>query len=193
MTHHRESLRALLAAPGTSADPLSAATIRLLIAQPILKTPPPADAESLLAAVIDEPRLPATHPLKVAAMLAQANVLAAAGDLVGARSAFNKTGLTAEQCAAVGLEPAMKRLGASSSDYPMAAVRLGFEGWVRTEYDIAPDGRTVAPRAVIAYPPFVFGDAATGIVRDIRYTSTFRPEGALACSGEQQSIVFRLP
>jgi outer membrane biosynthesis protein TonB len=76
---------------------------------------------------------------------------------------------------------------------PLAAMKLGFEGWVRTEYDIAADGRTVAPRAVIAYPPFVFDEAATGILRDTRYTSTFRPEGALACSGEQQSIVFRLP
>jgi hypothetical protein len=137
--------------------------------------------------------LPATHPIKIAAMLGQANVLAAAGDLAGARSVFDRTGLTAEQCATLGLEPAMKRSGASDSDYPMAALKFGFEGWVRAEYDIGPDGRTIAPRAVIAYPPFIFEDAATGIVRDTRYISTFRPEGALACSGEQMSIRFIIP
>lgn len=70
---------------------------------------------------------------------------------------------------------------------------MGFEGWVRTAFDIAPDGRTVAPRVVIAYPPFVFDEAANGIARGTRYTSTFRPEGALACSGEQQSVRFLLP
>jgi hypothetical protein len=190
---YRQSLRTLLADPGPSADPLSAATLRLLIAQPFIKAAPPADAKALLSAVIGEPALPAGHPLKIAAMLSEANVLAAAGDLAAARAVFDRTGLTAEQCASIGLQPAMKRSGASSSDYPMAAVKLGFEGWVKTEYDIAPDGRTVAPRAVIAYPPFIFDEAATGIVRDSRYTSTFRPEGALACSGEQTSIMFRLP
>jgi outer membrane biosynthesis protein TonB len=167
--------------------------MRLLLSQPLGKSKPPADAKAMLDAVVNEPALPARHPLKIAAMLAQANVLAAAGDVPGARAVFEKTGLSAEQCASLGLQPTVKRSGASSSDYPLAAMKLGFEGWVRTEYDIAADGRTVAPRAVIAYPPFVFDEAATGILRDTRYTSTFRPEGALACSGEQQSIVFRLP
>jgi tetratricopeptide (TPR) repeat protein len=190
---YRKSLRALLAQPAVLGDPLSAATMRILLAQPMGRSKPPTDARTMLDAVVDEPALPARHPLKVAAMLAQANVLAAAGDLAGARAVFNKTGLSAEQCASLGLQPTVKRSGASDSDYPLAAIRLGFEGWVRTEYDIAADGRTVAPRAVIAYPPFIFDEAATGILRDTRYTSTFRPEGALACSGEQQSITFRLP
>lgn len=190
---YRLKLRALLATPATASDPLAAATVRLLIARPIGKSRPPADSKALLDGVIDDTRLPARHPLKIAAMLGEANVLAAAGDLTAARAAFDRTGLTAEQCALVGLQPAVKRSGASSSDYPMEAVRLGFEGWVRTEYDIAPDGRTVTPRAVTAYPPFVFDEAATGIIKDMRYTSTFRPEGALACAGQQQSIVFSLP
>ncbi|HEX8585690.1 MAG TPA: energy transducer TonB [Allosphingosinicella sp.] len=190
---YRKSLRALLAEPAVLGDPLSASTIRLLVAQRMGKSKPPADANMMLDAVVNEPGLPARHPLKVAGMLAQANVLAAAGNLPGARAVFDQTGLSAEQCASLGLQPAMKRSGASDSDYPMAAMQLGFEGWVRTEYDIAADGRTVAPRAVIAYPPFIFDEAATGILRDTRYTSTFRPEGALACSGEQQSITFRLP
>ena len=190
---YRKSLRSLLAQPDLGADPLSAATMRLLIAQPVSKSGPPADAKLLLDAVVNEPALPDRHPLKIAAMLSQANVLAAARDLPAARAAFERTGLTAEQCASLGLQPVVSRSGASSSDYPMAAIQLGFEGWVRTEYDIGADGRTVAPRAVVAYPPFIFDEAATGVLRDTRFTSSFRPEGALACSGKQQSIVFRLP
>jgi outer membrane biosynthesis protein TonB len=106
---------------------------------------------------------------------------------------FDRTGLTAEQCAAIGVQPAVQRMGAGANDFPMEAQRLGFEGWVRTAFDIAADGRTVAPRAVIAYPPFIFDEAANGIIRDARFSSTFRPEGALACSGQQQSVRFLLP
>lgn len=189
----RNYYRSLLADPKTAADPLSAATLRLLIAAPGYRERAPADAKALLDAVIDAPDLPARHPLKVNAMLQEANVLAAKGDLPGARAVFDRTGLSEEQCAMIGLTPSMRRSGAGSNDYPMEAVRMGFEGWVRTEFDVAADGATVAPRAVIAYPPFVFDDAATGIIRDSRYTSSFRPSGSLACSGNQQNIVFRLP
>ena len=45
----------------------------------------------------------------------------------------------------------------------------------------------------MAYPPFVFRDAAMGIARSIRYTQTYRPAGTAGCTGEQQSIVFRIP
>ena len=190
--HYRTAMRALLAKPETVADPLGAATVRMLIARPIAKSRPPADAKALLDAVIDDPTLSARHPLKIAAMLDEANLLAAAGNPEAARAAFERTGLSAEQCALIGLQPTVRRSGASANDFPMEARRLGFEGWVRTEYDIAPDGRTVTPRAITAYPPFVFDAAAIGIVRGIRYGSTFRPDGALACAGEQQSVVFRI-
>lgn len=192
-TAYREALRQLLADPATAADPLSAATLRLLIASPGYKLPTPADAPQLLDAVIAESALSARHPLKIAAMLQQANVRAAKGDLVGAKQAFAATGLTAEQCSLIGVTPAMRSSGASSADYPQEAQRMGFEGWVRSEFDIAANGRTVAPRVVVSYPPFVFDDAATGIMRDSRWTSSFRPEGALACAGQQQSAVFLLP
>nr|WP_275402939.1 energy transducer TonB [Sphingomonas corticis] len=75
----------------------------------------------------------------------------------------------------------------------MAAVQMGFEGWVRVEFDIAANGTTVVPRAIAAYPPFVFNDAAQGILRDARYTSSYRPSGNVACAANTQSVVFRLP
>ncbi|WP_294190867.1 energy transducer TonB [uncultured Sphingomonas sp.] len=190
---YRSAFRRLLADPQTAADPLSAATLRVLIAVPNYRGGPADDAPQLLDAVIAEEGLPERHPLKVAAMLQQANVRAAKGDLAGAKQAFAATGLTAEQCSLLGITPAMRSSGASSNDFPMAAMRYGFEGWVSTEFDIGADGRTLEPRAVIAYPPFVFDDAATGIMRDSRWTSSFRPEGALACAGRQVPVVFRLP
>ena len=189
----REGLRVLLARPEIAGDPLGAATARLLLATPGYHMPAPADVDQLLGAVIDAPDLPAQHPLKVNALLQRANILAKTGDLAGARSSFERTGLTEEQCAFLGLEPVLRSSGASSGDYPMEAVRMGFEGWVRTEFDIAANGTTIAPRAVIAYPPFVFNDAGTGIVKGARFASSFRPGGGVACTAEQQSVVFRLP
>ena len=189
----RADLRTLLANADYAKDPLSADTLRLLISQPSGKTPPPDDATTLQAAVADDPALPVNHPLKIAALLGQANVLAARGDLTGARSAFQRTGLSGEQCAELDLSPTMRSSGASSSDYPMAAARMGFEGWVVAEADVTADGRTAVPRATIAYPPFVFVDTAVGIAKDARYTSSFRPEGTLACRGVRMPIRFLLP
>lgn len=95
----RARMRAILAQPDVSGDPLSAATLRLLIAQPAYRKGPPADAAALVGAVSGDPALPPRHPLKIAALLEQANVLAAKGDVAGARAVFDRTGLTAEQCA----------------------------------------------------------------------------------------------
>lgn len=189
----RAALRALLADPAMAADPLSAATLRLLVAQPVYRAPPPPDALTLLDGVVDAPALPARHPLKVGAMLQRADLLAARGDLAGARAAFERTGLTEEQCALIEPRPAVRRAGGDANDYPMAAVQMGFEGWVRVEFDIAANGTTVVPRAIAAYPPFVFNDAAQGILRDARYTSSYRPSGNVACAANTQSVVFRLP
>lgn len=187
---YRAALRTTLAEPVVAADPIAAATLRLAIAAPRFKASAPPDAVRLLDAVIASP-LPAGHPLKVVALLQKADALARARDFAGAQAAFRQTGLTAEQCALVGLQPAVTRSG--GGNYPDAAAQFGFEGWVRAEFDVTADGRTATQRAVAAYPPFIFNDAALGVVRDARFTSSFRPEGALACSGQQRSIIFHMP
>jgi hypothetical protein len=190
---NRTGLRALLADPATAADPLSAATLRLLIAVPGYRASAPGDAPALLTAVIDTPGLPARHPLKVNAMLQQANALSARGDLSGARAMFDRTGLTEEQCAMIGLTPIMRRAGGGPGDYPMAAVRMGFEGWVQSEFDVAANGTPLRPRTIVAYPPFVFNEAADGVARGSRYSSSFRPEGGVACVANRVPIRFNLP
>ena len=186
-------LRTLLARPDVAADPLAAATLRLLIAAPGFRRRAPDDAEVLLTAVTAAPGLPDGHPLKVAALLQQANQFAGKGDLEGARRLFEQTGLTTEQCAFLGLQPAVRRIGSSPNDYPMAAVQMGFEGWVRTEFDVATDGSTIRPRVLTAYPPFVFNEAGAQISNGLRYTASYRPKGSVACTARRESVKFLLP
>jgi hypothetical protein len=188
---YRAALRTLLASPGFAADPLSVNTVRLLLAAPRERSAPPADAAALQLAVVEDPALAPTDPLKVAALLGQANVLAAKGDLAGAQASFARTGLTGEQCAQLGLSPARRSTGSQGS-FPMAAQAMGFEGWVMAEADVKPDGKTATQRATIAYPPFVFDDAAVDVAKGVRYSSSFRPDGALACEGVRMPIVFSL-
>lgn len=188
----RDRFRTLLAEPAVAGDPLSAATLRLLIAVPGYRQSRPADAMALLEAVTQASGLPAQHPLKVNALLQEATILADKGDLTAARAMFDRTGLDEGQCALIGLKPAMRSSGVSRTDYPMEAVRLGFEGWGLTEFDISADGHTIAPRVIAAYPPFIFNEAAAGVFRGARYESSYRPSGGLACSAEQSSVTFRL-
>ncbi len=188
-----EKLRSLLSQADIAADPLAAATVRLAIVDQIDRTASSPEAAALLDAVIDDAALPAHHPLKVNALLQRADMLAANKDLDAAHALFIRTGLTEEQCAFLGLTPVMRSSGVSSSDYPNAAAAMGFEGWVKAEYDITADGATVAPRVTIAYPPYVFNDAGLSISRGIRYASSYRPSGGLTCSAQTGNIHFRLP
>lgn len=187
-----EGLLALLPDPQVQSDAIGLATIRLLITEPFYSTPNKLDTEALLQAVVAEPRLPARHPLKVVALLKQADILARRGDGAGAQQAFAQTGLSEEQCALLGVKPAVRKSGAKDSLFPMEAMRMGFEGWVRTEFDIAADGTTAGQRVIAAYPPFIFNEAATGINKNTRYEASYRPEGGVACSANSGSLAFRI-
>lgn len=189
----RTGMRQILADPEVAADAALANALRLSIATTGERKKANKDTDQLLAAIVADDRLAKDDPVKVAALLEQSARAAASGQIDQARVAFERTGLDEAQCALIGPRPALSRSGASSSDYPMEAYRMGFEGWVRMEFDIQADGRTVGQRPIISYPPFVFEDAATGIAKQARYEATYRPSGGAACSGQQQSIVFQLP
>jgi len=146
-----------------------------------------------LTRVAEDGRLPDHHPLRQVALLRLANLAATDGKLEDAHGYFSRTGLSEEQCSLIGVEPAMKSSGASSNDFPAEALRFGFEGWVDLEFDINANGTTAHARPVVAYPPFVFVDAATGMARNIRYQASFRPSNALACSAHQETISFHIP
>lgn len=186
------ALRALLNRPDFQGDPLVSATLRLLIAMPSYRYRGPSDADALLSAVVETPGLAERHPLKVAAWLQRANLAASRDDLDAARHAFEQTGLTSRQCALLGLKPAVRSTGDLSNAFPESAHRLGFEGWVRTEFDVTTDGRTIAPRVVSAYPAFVFDGAAATMAKGMRYTSSYRPEDGVACTAQSTPVSFHL-
>lgn len=188
-----QTLRMMLTNQAVLADPLSSAVLRVAIASPRVRGKVVKDAPALLDAAIAQPGLPERHPIKVRALLLKANMLGAAGNTADAQAALARTGLTAEQCSVAGVVPALKRGDAGSHRYPEAARDMGFEGWVRSEYDIAANGRTIAPRAIAAYPPFIFNDAANGYFRDARYASSFQPDASVACSANANTINFVLP
>lgn len=189
----RNDLRALLARPDVAANPLVAGTLKLLLTDPMWRSPPPQDAPALLTEVANDNRLEPRHPLRVGALIRLATVQAASGNRVAAAENFRLTGLSAQQCALIDAKPAVLRTNVSRADFPTEALRWGFEGWVQTEYDIMPDGRTASQRAIVAYPPFVFRDAALQVARGVNYTKSYRPDGSAACGGEQQTINFRIP
>jgi hypothetical protein len=118
---------------------------------------------------------------------------ASQGQLDEAQRLFAQTGLTQEQCALIGPKPALTAINTGSTAFPMDAARWGFEGWVRSEYDILADGHTAGLRAVASYPPFVFDDAAHSMLAKARYQASYRPENGAACSANRETIRFNIP
>lgn len=190
---YRNHLRALAARPGVSENPRVANILRIMTADPIWRERAPADAESLLRQVVTDRRLEPRDPLRVAALIRLAAIRAAEGDRRGAADNFAQTGLSAQQCALLDAKPRLIRNNVGSSDFPMEAMRWGFEGWVRIEYDILAEGRTAAQRAIVAYPPFVFRDAAVGIAQNLTYAKSYRPDGSAGCGGAQENVRFQIP
>ena len=115
------------------------------------------------------------------------------GDLATARQTYLGTGLNAQQCALVDAQPSLRRSGVGSADYPVDAVRWRIGGWTRIEFDVLPDGRTVNRRAVMSYPPFVFGDSTIKAMGATRYTQSYRPDGAIGCSAASQRFRYMMP
>jgi tetratricopeptide (TPR) repeat protein len=189
---YREMLRRLLATPAVAADPRSRSIVRLLLVEASYRSPPPPDAATLLRAVADDPALPAHDPLRSNARVRLASLLAQSGDLAAARATYELSGVKAEQCALVDARPVLSRAGVSERDFPHEALRWGFEGWVRLEFDVAADGHIAGQRAIIAYPPRVFGPAAVVASRAWRYEQSFRPDGEAGCGGAQQQIKFTI-
>jgi hypothetical protein len=172
---------------------LDAIACALFWRRPQYRASAPADTDRLLDTVIADAALPDGHPLKVNALLTRASRAAADKQIDQAQRYFERTGLTEQQCALIGVSPALRSVGDLNSAYPMAAMQMGFEGWVRLEFDVNADGSAIQPRPVVAYPPIVFNDAAQGMARNFRYQASYRPSNGEACTGQQQLVTFRLP
>lgn len=148
---------------------------------------------AVLDAIIADSRLAKDDPMRVAALIRRASARAEGQDLAGARADYLETGLDAQQCSIIDARPAIRKSGVSSDDYPEDLVRVGIEGWTRVEHDIAADGRTANVRVIAAYPPMAFSTNASKIVKGMQYEQSYRPAGALGCSGSNANINFKMP
>lgn len=181
--------RALLDRPAVQADPLSRASIRMIVATSPRLLHRPRDADALLNAVSEDQGLPERHPLRIAALIERANIAARKGDLAGARALFDRTGLTEQQCSMVGVRPAVRSFGDVNNDYSW----IGFDGWVSMEFDIGAAGQPIAPRVISSYPPFIFDGASAEYFKAMRYMGSFRPSKGVACSAHQEWMTFKTP
>jgi TonB family protein len=188
----QSTLRDMAAEPSFVNDPLSSSTALLQAADSYRGSRLP-DAPAMLQKVANDTRLPVHHPLRQAARLSLANLAAEAGDLPAAQRYFADTALTEQQCALIGVTPSLRKTGAESGDYPMEAVRMGFEGWVRLEFNVTADGRTAQARPIVAYPPLIFVEAALDMTKSFRYEASYRPEGGAACNANHTTVSFINP
>lgn len=180
---------ALLALPEIARSPEAAAFVRLANGRRHYRADELNDAAAIFAGVRAMPEARSGGPLATEALELEAAVHAARGDMAAARSAFEARGTETGPC---GLPPRLQRFRASSNDFPNDAQRWGFEGWATSEIAVAPNGRAVETRTVVAYPPFVFAESAREIAGRNRYEPFYSPRGEPCIVGTQK-VTFRLP
>lgn len=186
----RRAVEPMLTDPVYAGDPQARAALRLMIADRDRKRG--AESEPLLRQVADDGALAANDPLKVGALVRLASLAQARGDGTAARAAFDRTGLSANQCSIMDAPP--KQLSSfGANDFPTDALRWGFEGWTQLQYDVKADGSVANARTLLSYPPFVFSKAGTKMFSAARYAKTYRPDGSLGCGATTQRVNFRLP
>lgn len=179
-----------LSDPIYAADPQARSAIAILIADSYYKRSDDAKVQDFLNRIVADTALEKNDPLRVGALVRLASLNLRAGDATAAKSAFEKSGLAAQQCAIIDSVPKLVRSGGT---FPDEALKWGFEGWTTVEYDIGADGKVLGPRAVIAYPPFVFNDAGEHALAGTLYAKTYRPDGGLGCGGDRRNVIFRRP
>lgn len=177
--------------PAIAADPLAVDSLLLAAAGDRSSRRDP-QSNTWLLQVAQDARLPENHPLRQLGWLDLANRSAANGDLPQAQGYYAKTGLTEEQCALISLPPTLRRTNLSGGSYPTSAQSMGFEGWVNIEYDINANGSTGNVRPLAAYPPLIFGEAATAIGKNVQYDTSYRPQQSTACSANATIVNFTM-
>jgi len=175
--------------PAIVGDPRARAVVRLALAEGLGAR----DRIPILQQVADDQALAATDPLRVGALVRLASAEALLRDFAAARAAYDRSGLSDQMCAVVDAHPDPKSVNTGGEMFPVEAMQWGFEGWAVTNFDVTADGHTSNVRAVIAYPPLVFGGAAVKVLNTARYTQSYRPSGGAGCSGAVRSVRFGMP
>jgi outer membrane biosynthesis protein TonB len=151
-------------------------------------------SRALLDAIVAAPEtlLPASDPVRVAALLRISNQAAAARDTAAAATALTATGLSPEQCALVDVRPQPINKTITDKAFPALAIDWRTGGFARIGYDITADGGTTNVRTIAASPPFVFGPGTVKAVSRFRYQPVLRPGNMIGCSGSEHMQYFRV-
>ena len=83
-------------------------------------------------------------------------------------------------------------LAIASSAFPDEALRWRFEGYVLTDFAIAPNGGVKDVRVTLSYPPFVFDQATIKGVDGFRYIPPRLGGQVLGCEGQTQAVQFSI-
>ncbi len=180
---------AMLALPEIVRAPQAAALVRLTQARRLYGQGDYDRALALATEVRAAPTAARSDLADTEALEIEVAVHAARRDLAAARAAFEAMGPNATRC---GLVPRQRSLSASDRDFPNDALRWGFEGWAVSEISASADGDTVRSRTVMAYPPFVFGEATRRITDRARFEPSYRPDDA-PCPVARQRVRFMMP
>lgn len=188
---YQQAIRSVVSDPAFARDAVAVAALRLSAFDALdIKARAVAGA-ALIQPVADDPSLSDVDPYKVGARTRLANLLYNQGQIDEARQQLSKSGLSEQQCALVDAKPALKSGRLSAADYPDAAYTYGFGGWATVEFDIGADGRTLNQRPIVAWPPFILGEAIADGLKRFKYEQSYRPGGSLGCSSMRYSQAFR--
>ncbi len=146
-----------------------------------------------LEIVLSEPEtaLPDDDAIRRLATLHLAAIKQHDGDIAGAKTLITNAGITDQQCSLMDVRPIVTNNAAASVMFPQEAMRWGFNGFVRTAFDIAADGSVKNTPAVLAYPPFIFDESAERGISHFRYLPPSIDGSALGCSGQNMNIVYK--
>jgi tetratricopeptide (TPR) repeat protein len=184
-------LRAYLTDQAISSDANSKGALSIALYDSLSRSRRRTDGASLLQALVDDKIRTPNDPFRVGALIRLANLDYLSGKIDSARSYFDQSGLSGQQCALVDAKPRQTGGTISDSDYPMTALFSGFSGWTEVEFDIDAAGKTVNPRALISFPPFIFGEPTVSKIKSWRYEQSYRPAGGLGCGGQRQRVTYR--
>jgi outer membrane biosynthesis protein TonB len=154
-----------------------------------------ADAAPLLRKVEATPEavLPATAPIRRVALLHEAIVARRLKQASDGDAKLAAAGVTADQCSLFDTRPLRSGGDLGSGDFPIAAMRWGFEGVVREAFDIDDNGHLKNVRTVFAYPPFIFAPTTETAIKALRYEPPRIGGKAVGCTSQMQSVRFTLP
>jgi tetratricopeptide (TPR) repeat protein len=188
---YQRRLSLALADPEISKDSVARGSLSIALFDSLTASHKQRSGRNLLTAVTQDQSLAENDPLKVGALIRLANLSFDSGDADAARALFDQTGLSSQQCALVDATPRKRSGNLTSADYPTDALAEGFTGWTVIEFDISADGKTLNERALISFPPFIFGEPTIKAIKGFRYDQRFRPGGGLGCGGQRYSVSYK--